>query len=720
MRLEFSSGWQVAQDPFDLGEKYEFYKDLYDLEGFAVGSGGTPFQMDEWRELPMLGHLQTLLSEDPHYGAEMRLYNAAPWWYRKTFDLTTEQARKSAALRFEGVDYYCKVWLNGEFLGGHEGYATPFEFDTSGLLKERNVLMVKVWSPLDFDRIAEEPGDPRCLHVIRRMMKGTYEHGDSLIHRDRNPVGIWRGVSLTLFDGLRALSPRVDVVPDGNHARVHVAVAVENAGGEREIPAVLAIRCATTAEPALKTDGRFALKPGRNEIVFDAVLENPRRWNTWDRGGAFLYEACVRAEGLEPLTARFGVREVGLKRTESETSFYINGARQYIRGASYYPETYLSTMSEGRYRRDLEAFVRCGCNMVRVHVHKEKPEFYDLCDEMGIAVMQDTDFNWVHPCDEDWTRRALKIVEDEERELHNHPSILSWVCLNEPVEPHTPEMGCKAQNNRYVYGQPGPQIHALLSEKAPGCALIRGSFCEDDPLSGDSHNYHGSIYGPEDYDRVDGMTEKFNTEFGFDAPPYKESLWNERRIFRRLNLTDERLREIQYYQYRYLKHLIEHYRLMKYAPTSGHMQFMLIDCSPSTFYGVLDYGGCAKPGIRAFYESNQPLGVFLKRGEGRQELWVVNDLLERFDGCTLRCLALDEGGAEIASERIGLDLAPDSLARAGELRLQSPGRVSVRLTLTDASGRVIALNDYDDALRDPAHPSGHPGHFSHTYGLRLY
>lgn len=135
---------------------------------------------------------------------------------------------------------------------------------------------------------------------------------------------------------------------------------------------------------------------------------------------------------------------------------------------------------------------------------------------------------------------------------------------------------------------------------------------------------------------------------------------------------------------------------------------------------MLDYDGCAKPGIRAFYESNQPMGVFLKRGEGRQELWVVNDLLERFDGCTLCCLALDEGGAEIASVRINLDVTPDSLSRAGELRLKATGRVSVRLTLTDASGQVIARNEYDDALRDPAHPTGHPGHFSHTFGLRLY
>jgi beta-mannosidase len=38
-----------------------------------------------------------------------------------------------ATLRFEGVDYFAKVWLNGTLLGEHEGYADPFGFEVGPL-----------------------------------------------------------------------------------------------------------------------------------------------------------------------------------------------------------------------------------------------------------------------------------------------------------------------------------------------------------------------------------------------------------------------------------------------------------------------------------------------------------------------------------------------------------------------------------------------------------
>ena len=46
-----------------------------------------------------------------------------------------EEAPKHATLRFEGVDYFAKVWLNGELLGEHEGYLEPFSFDVTERLR---------------------------------------------------------------------------------------------------------------------------------------------------------------------------------------------------------------------------------------------------------------------------------------------------------------------------------------------------------------------------------------------------------------------------------------------------------------------------------------------------------------------------------------------------------------------------------------------------------
>lgn len=713
-------GWQVFQDHYDMGEEYEIYLNRMNplrIQGDLRHGAG--MQPDEWQALPFLGHLQTILSEDPNYGPEMRLYNAAPWWYRNEFPLPAGAGGKGAVLRFAGVDYFCKVWLNGRYLGEHEGYTTPFEFEVGDLLGESNHLYVKVWSPPAYEKQGGRD-EPRCLHVVRDMMKGTYEHGDSLIHRDRNPVGIWREVTLTTYEEMRFVGKlQLRTRQSGEVAEVRAAAIIRTTVGAAGVAAELSIADAATGMVVCRMEQQVELQSGDNEVVICCTVENPRLWNTWDRGEPNLYIAKVTIAGITH-SERFGIREARIDRTAERTTYYLNGHRLYIRGCSYYPETYLSYMHPGRYRRDMEALIRAGCNMVRVHVHEDKSELYDICDELGLAVMQDTDFNWVHPCTEQWAERACKIFAGQIRDLYNHPSILTWVCLNEPVSIGQPEMGCEDPQNPFMYRYPGPQLQKLAWELDPDRPIIRGSFCENDPDSGDSHNYRGSIYGHDThYTIIDGTTEKFNTEFGFDAPPCKESLWRERRIYRRLGEATEDIEALQYYQYRYLKYFIEHYRLQKYAPNSGYIQFMFIDCSPSVYYGVYDWWGDQKPGLKAFYESSQPLGVFMNSDRG---LVVVNDFAHGFAGCELQWNVTDEMGNPVCAGSTPVEVQPDSRQDVAcvEFAPDDSRRYTVYLTLTNAAGRRIAHNVYEDPFHHPQHPEGHPQNFSHQWGLRLY
>ena len=56
--------------------------------------------------------------------------------------------------------------------------------------------------------------------------------------------------------------------------------------------------------------------------------------------------------------------------------------------------------------------------------HTEQKEFYDLCDEMGLAVLQDSEYNWSHPSTDEWADRFTKIYRDNVKMLKNHPSII--------------------------------------------------------------------------------------------------------------------------------------------------------------------------------------------------------------------------------------------------------------------------------------------------------
>jgi len=118
---------------------------------------------------------------------------------------------------------------------------------------------------------------------------------------------------------------------------------------------------------------------------------------------------------------KFGIRTIELRRSANETRFYLNGKPLYLRGATYWPDVYLSNVDRARYERDVAAAVRAGINALRIHVHTENPEFYEVCDRMGVVLLQDFDLNWTFPADEAFTGRAVKLYGGMILKLRNHP-----------------------------------------------------------------------------------------------------------------------------------------------------------------------------------------------------------------------------------------------------------------------------------------------------------
>ena len=204
----------------------------------------------------------------------------------------------------------------------------------------------------------------------------------------------------------------------------------------------------------------------------------------------------------------------------------------------------------------------------------------------------------------------------------------------------------------------------------PSRPYIKGSGNQDDIESGDSHNYVGSLDGENThYTDIFGSVEKFNTEFGFDAPPCKENLERIPEIYDKLKGIVDDIDSLQNYQYRLLKFFIEHYRILKYQPCSGYFQFMFIDLSPQSFYGVYDWWGVPKGGLKAFEESGQPLGVFMEYKDQPIALWVVNDYSKAFHDCQVEWAVCDDNGFVWLRNSKIIDIPEDSRIKVSELSL---------------------------------------------------
>jgi len=712
--MNFESGWRITQDVHDLGEKLRWFDPTN-----SSGRGGAPNPAD-WQEIPRLAHLQLLLAPQPYFGREMRYFNDAPWWYR--LDFATPAGAQSAALRFEGVDYYAKVWLNGSLLGEHEGYAEPFEFEVGKLLKagKPNILIVKVSSPWDKDNAPGAEGN-RIFSVMRNMLKGTYEHADTFVQRDVNPIGIWRPVELILHDEVRDQNQpwiRTSLAGNAQSATVAIQWLFSNDGGPQG--ADLAVRIVSLADDAVAAQSSRHVELAAGASVVDQTLTvlSPRLWSTWDRGTPALYEAelTLTRPGKEPIlrSVKFGIRTIELRRSANETRFYLNGKPLYLRGATYWPDVYLSNVDRARYERDVAAAVRAGINALRIHVHTENPEFYEVCDRMGVVLLQDFDLNWTFPADEAFTGRAVKLYGGMILKLRNHPSIVAWIAMNEVTDTY-----------RNVV-RPGPQLVAEAKRVDPTRPTIKSSGNRDDLESGDGHDYRGSLNGGE-YKDIFGTTEKLNTEFGVDAPPGPEDARRVPQIAEELKDVLLRVSELHDYQYRLIKYYIEYYRMQKYAPNAGYFQFMFVDFCPQSFYGIYDYWGAPKVeglggGLRALEESNQPIGVFMEYKDAPLALHAVNDSLQDLGDVTARWRVTLSNGEVVTEGAHDIRLGPDSHVRIGDLAFPVKQDQIYRVTLDLASrdGRPLAHNIYVDPFHHPKRPKGYPDRMDHELGMRLW
>ena len=704
--------WSVMQDVHDLGEKLGIYKGDFRLDI-------CDHLLSAFEPIPRLAALQVLFSEHPYYGRELRSFNQAPWWYHCRFDAGNLDGA-AALLRFCSADYYCKVFLNGSLVGEHAGYFEAFEFDVTSLLQEKdNQLYVKVWAPWDTE-ILDGAEAMRCYSVKRAMVKGTYEHADGFIQRDVNPVGLMDAVELrvrktaALYQDWNAA---VSYHAGDTQAALQIAANICGDG-----PSTLAH--AQVLDPMGIVVAEASSRPKAGGSVQLALqLSEPELWTCWERGTPALYTVrlALEQEGqvLDRLEKSVGVRSIEVVRDETQTRFYLNGQSIFLRGTSYFPEIYLSEMNYDRYFRDLQLIRDAGFNAVRVHVHVEKDEFYTICDRLGLLVIQDSDFNWDHPTDSGWMAHAASVFSAMVRTRKDHPSIFCWVALNEPdlwkifthgLLEQTPESEIMLQTLC-------ASLVGELKRLDPERPYIRASREEDDPESGDTHNYTGSLAVGTAYTQIDGTTEKLNTEFGMDVPGCVQGLFKDRRLFAHLKPIYEDLAALQEYQYRLLRYYVDHYRAQKYAPCSGYFQFMFIDLCPQSFYGVLDYYGVPKRGYYALLESCKPLTLIARKTNHGFRVLLVNDYLRAYSGKVSYSLLRE--GVSLLHGTFDASVDADASVVVGDVTWDLTGApVELRLVFTADDGHVLAENRYVDLFCEFPQMQGQT--LDNELGVRMY
>lgn len=334
------------------------------------------------------------------------------------------------SVRFRSVSYRAEFWLDGKYLGMHEG-SGEIDLDISewrdgygpGLLAVR--LLNPTTNRIDGMVLAETPA-ANAFDEDGYWPGRLYNYGGIT-----GPVDIVRHDNLEIVDVhvVAALDRGVVDVDLRIHNRTDAVVGVEwqcqvSAADDR-----IDVRTGTARVPA-----------GGRRIKCTLAVPDPIPWSP-DR--PFLYDVDIMIVSVgrpsEPRTlpatltrrVRTGFRHLTV---DDDGFFVLNGRRIFIRSThtgNHIPVGIAADRSAALLRTDLLNAKTVGLNMLRFIAGPATPEQLDLCDELGLMVYEECDASWPHGYAPGLETRFDTELQEMVRRDRNHPCVVVWGLLNE-------------------------------------------------------------------------------------------------------------------------------------------------------------------------------------------------------------------------------------------------------------------------------------------------
>jgi beta-glucuronidase len=391
-----------------------------------------------------------------------------PVLFRRMVAIPSSWADRHVFVRFEGVNYHARVWLNGEEVGRSEDGFLRFDVPVDGIARpgEENCLVVRADT---VRRRGEVPG----------MERGWKPFG-----------GILREVELWAAGKVRITAIATVAEPAAEGGRLAVRLAIVNHSDDAvSVCPCVRVCGADGGAVAEETGAAVALPPG-TKVEMEPVLKC-EGVDPWSPDRPLLYSAEVSLLSGDDLLDRqdlkVGFRHVGV----GPEGVRLNGEPIFLTGFNRHEDSPrtgpcpdLETV-----RNDLRRMKDAGCNFVRLCHYPHHPRELDLCDELGLLVMAEIPLYWWNGADEgeEHCRAKLAAAGRQLRSMiardRNHASVIFWSVSNETRE-EKPEV---AEGNAALMRLARALDPSRLAVHVSDRWVNGGSFEEDDVLCVNSY-----------------------------------------------------------------------------------------------------------------------------------------------------------------------------------------------------------------------------------------
>jgi len=646
-------------------------------------------------------------------------------WYKKNFKFESLIAEEEVfQLVFEGVDYFADVWLNGHYLGFHEGYFQSFQFDISALLKQgENSLVVRVNSPL------EDAGQSWSLH--KKYIKGVLGHHDtrpggawSERGQERNTGGIWQSVSIEKsaklsIDSVK-FTPQVNALGDSS-ATINLELTVK-----QSVEAELNYQLLYNGEQVEQYKKMVRLTPNKSSVYVDLPESKRHLWSPWEHGNPNMYQLKLSLVAAGKLLSRKDVAIAfrDFKVLEPSGEWQINSQPFFVRGTNYIAWQWLAEFSAEDFAKDLKLMKAANINAVRVHAHVLPQAFYQEADKLGMIVWQDFPLQWGYVDTDDFLKNAQKQAKEMVEQFYNHPSIVVWSAHNEPP--------WDADWMKYKYKDYSKEQNKVLDEEVYKTLQLADNsrYSHKSSLTAE-HPWLG-WYSGSWLDYAKPTKQRWITEFGAQALPIKstleqivgtENLWpknkkqwavwdyhnfQQEQTFNiakvdKGNNINEFIDNTQKYQMKLTAFAAESYRRQKGKPVNAIFQFMFVEDWASMNWGIVDYKRKVKPGYESLKTAYQPLLPSIEYDptnlgmccNANFSLWLINDYPQSFDNYQLK-YQLIKGGKVLVEQILPKNILASSSEKVTDLALNAltVGTYQLRWLVMDDALKIISENSH--------------------------
>ena len=330
-------------------------------------------------------------------------------WYVKKYVPEMSLKNKRTIIDFEGIMYVGDVYLNGERIGGTDYGYLGFEIDLSNKLKygEENIIAVRAntSNPLN-SRWYTGGGLFRDVHIITT---------DPQLYFARHPL----------------------YITTSENKFINIQAEVTNYTRDSEMSLLVRIKDNENTVIYEKAENvAFNRKSRSNEIKLPAIqLPAPHLWSCED---PYLYTAEVQltdknGQVRDVASSRFGIRTIGFS---PDFGLRVNGKKVLLKGNANHHT--LGALGAAAYPRAIEKRLRLlkdfGFNHIRTSHNPYSTSFLDLCDELGILVVDELYDKWLDQFAggrKPWMQLWPYDLPEWIKRDRNHPSVIMWSLGNE-------------------------------------------------------------------------------------------------------------------------------------------------------------------------------------------------------------------------------------------------------------------------------------------------